>query len=452
MAEPAIVVVGAGPAGIRATVALARAGVRVTLIDEGDRPGGQIYRQPLPGAERPKKDLYGFEWRKADAIHTALAPVRERVDYRARTLVWNCFQNTLDLLGPNGPTQLTFSRLIIATGAVERMIPLPGWTLPGVYGMGAAQIALKSQGCAIGQRVVFAGTGPLLPLVAYQYAKAGANVAAVLDTAPLSAKLAALPKMLASAGTFAKGVYYLAALRARRIPMVSGVSGFRIEGQGQVEAIVYAKNGREQRIACDAVGMGFGLRSETQLAELAGCRFEYDILNRQHLPIRDRAGRSSNVQVFLAGDGAGIAGADAAEMSGERAALGVLADLGLPVDAARAAELERHLARIARFRRGVETAFPFPAHLHADARDDLIVCRCEGVTLGDLRQAVGVRGARELNRMKAFSRLGMGRCQGRVCASAGAEYLAALMAAELPSVGRLRAQPPVKPIPVSFGA
>jgi NADPH-dependent 2,4-dienoyl-CoA reductase/sulfur reductase-like enzyme len=296
---------------------------------------------------------------------------------------------------------------------------------------------------------VFAGTGPLLPLVAYQYAKAGADVAAVLDTSPFSAKLKAVPGLLALPRTFAKGLYYLAHLKRYGIPVIEGVEGFAVEGGNRPEAITWRRGTMTDGIACDAVGAGFGLRSETQLADLLGCAFAFDALTRQWLPVRDAAGRASERHVYLAGDGAGIAGADAAELAGERVAWTILGDLGASVDGSRVALLDRALARIARFRRAIEAAFPFPAHFHAAVTDDLVICRCEGVTAGDLRRNVDEREAREMNRLKAFSRLGMGRCQGRMCASAGAELLSHWRGLEVDAVGRLRGQAPVKPVPVA---
>jgi len=446
MAEP-IVVVGAGPAGVRAAATLAKAGRSVVLIDENLRVGGQIYRQPPPGAERAPEALYGFEAAKAVAVHRALDGLA--VDYRPETLVWNARERVLDLSGPRGRERLAFDRLILATGATDRSIPFPGWTLPGVYSLGGSQIALKAQGCAIGRRVVFAGTGPLLPLVAYQYAKAGATVAAVLDTSPFAAKLKAAPGLLALPKTFAKGLYYLAQLKRHGIRVIDGVERFAVEGGSVIEAIRWERPGESGRIACDAVGAGFGLRSETQLADLLGCGFAFDDLTRQWLPTKDAEGRASERHIYLAGDGAGIAGADAAELAGERVAWTLLGDTGGAVDAARVATLDAGLARIARFRRAIEAAYPFPTALHDGLADEQIVCRCEGVTVGTLKYQVERREASEMNRLKAFSRLGMGRCQGRMCASAGAELLAHWRGAAPDAVGRLRGQAPVKPVPVA---
>ncbi|HEV2674539.1 MAG TPA: NAD(P)/FAD-dependent oxidoreductase [Aliidongia sp.] len=449
MVEPRLVVIGAGPAGVRAAATLARAGRPVVLIDENMRIGGQIYRQPPPGAERPPEALYGFEAAKAVSIHRALDGLQDRIDYRPETLVWNARDRVLDLNGPRGTERLVFDRLILATGATDRSIPFPGWTLPGVFSLGGAQIALKAQGCAIGRRVAFVGTGPLLPLVAYQYAKAGAEVVAVLDTSSFLTKLKAAPGLLTLPKLFAKGLYYLAQLKRRGIPIVEGVEGLAVEGATAPQAITWRHGTTGGRIECDAVGAGFGLRSETQLADLLGCAFAFDDLTRQWLPVKDAEGRASERHLYLAGDGAGIAGADAAELAGERVALTLLGDLGSRVDAGRIAMLDRGLARIQRFRRAIEAAFPFPHRFHASIPDTLTICRCEGVTAGDLRRQVDGREASEMNRLKAYSRLGMGRCQGRMCASAGTELLSHWRAAEVGAVGRLRGQAPVKPIPVA---
>jgi NADPH-dependent 2,4-dienoyl-CoA reductase/sulfur reductase-like enzyme len=204
-----------------------------------------------------------------------------------------------------------------------------------------------------------------------------------------------------------------------------------------------------EEIRGDAVAFGFGLSSETQLADLAGCSFHFDRTSRQWLPAMDEDGRAKGAAgVYLAGDGAGIAGADAAELAGVRAALALLADRGIAVSAARRARITRRLSRWQRFRRGIGKAFPFPVHLARCLADETILCRCEAVTAGELRAAVVGIDADELNRAKAFSRVGMGRCQGRVCGPAAAELLAAKLGADIAAVGRLRRQPPVKPLVV----
>jgi NADPH-dependent 2,4-dienoyl-CoA reductase/sulfur reductase-like enzyme len=450
--RPAIV--GAGPAGVRAAQTLVAHGLRPVVIDEASRAGGQIYRRPPASlSQRTARTLYGFESKRADAVHAAFDALRGSIDHHPDSLVWNAQDHKLDVM--HNPTcstrRVPYSHLIVATGATDRVLPVPGWTLPGVYTLGGAQVALKFQGCAIGRRVVFMGTGPLLYLVAYQYAKAGVEVAAVLDTARLADQIAATPAMLTQPAVFAKGVYYVGWLRAHGVALHSGVRPLRVLGdeeQGRVTGVAWQDGNEERTLACDAIGFGYALRSETQLADLLGCRFDYAPMHRAHLPVRDAAGRSSVEGVYLAGDGAGIMGADAAEWAGERAALALLADSGVAVDTARAAELERKLGKLAGFRQGLERAFPVPQDWAAHASDDLVICRCENITAGTLRRTVATNGADEMNRLKALSRVGMGRCQGRMCGVAAAEILAHATGQPLQQVGRLRGQAPIKPIPI----
>ena len=447
-----VVVIGAGPAGVRAVETLLVHGLRPVWIDEAPRAGGQIYRRPPANFRRDAKTLYGFEAAKARRLHLAADAAARLADYRASTLVWDIAEGSLQTAGPNGLEAIPFEAIILAPGATDRIIPVPGWTLPGVFTLGGAQIALKAQAVAIGRRCLFFGTGPLLYLVAYQYAKAGAQVAGVLDTAPASVKRLALPRLLARGSALAKGLYYVAWLKAHGIAISSGIEPLDILGASQVSGLRYLNSaGRECAIAADAVAFGFGLRSETQLADLAGCGFRFDALDRQWLPEIDEDGRALGLgNVYLAGDGIGIAGADAAELAGERAGLALLADRGLGASIARRRWIARRLARARRFRQALEQAFPFPKDLAHRIADGTILCRCEAVTAGTLRASVTGSGAGELNRAKAHSRVGMGRCQGRVCGAAAAEVLAAALSCDVAGVGRLRNQPRVKPLPVGL--
>jgi NADPH-dependent 2,4-dienoyl-CoA reductase/sulfur reductase-like enzyme len=441
-----VVIVGAGPAGIRAAQTLVAHGVRPTLLDEAARGGGQIYRRQPANFKRSPVKLYGFEARKANALHQTIDALREQIDYRPETLVWNAEDGALDTLQNGRAARLDFCRVIVATGATDRILPVPGWTLPGVYSLGAAQIALKFQGCAIGERVVFAGSGPLLYLVAYQYAKAGANVVAVLDSSPFSAQARALPGLLAQPSTMAKGIYYRSWLTAHGIPVHQGATLAAIDGEQRVQSLRWSNAKGNHSLDCDAVAFAHGLRSETQLADLLGCEFVWNPLNRAWLPQRDSAGRSSVAEVYLAGDGAGIMGADAAEMAGELAALALLEDMGHLIPAQRPAQLEHRLERIGEFRQGLERAFIFPDNWAAGVADDVMVCRCEEVRAGDIRDVVR-EGHWEINRVKAHCRVGMGRCQGRMCGAAAAEIIACQSQRAVSDIGRLRAQAPIKPLP-----
>jgi NADPH-dependent 2,4-dienoyl-CoA reductase/sulfur reductase-like enzyme len=450
MAEPKVIVVGAGPAGTRAAARLAEAGLRPLVVDEGRQSGGQIYRRQPENFRRRPAELYGFETAKAEALHRAFEMLRPRIEYRSETLAWNVYEGALHLLHDGRSEEARFDALILASGATDRIMPLPGWTLPGTFSLGGAQIALKAQACAIGARPVFLGTGPLLYLVAYQYAKAGIKVGAVLDTSRFSRRIAALPALSVRPSMLAKGLYYSLCLARHGVPVLTGVTPVTIQGEARVAGIeVRDRRGRTRRYACDAVGVGYGLRSETQLADLARCNFVFDPLARQWLPETDANGRTSTRGVYLAGDGARILGADAAELSGRLAACAALSDLGRAAPAVEVERLRRALRPMMRFRQGLEQAFAWPANLAAGLPDDTLLCRCEAITAGELRHTATDLGAPELNRAKAFSRIGMGRCQGRFCGLAAAEILATALDVPIEQVGRLRGQAPVKPLPIA---
>jgi NADPH-dependent 2,4-dienoyl-CoA reductase/sulfur reductase-like enzyme len=446
------IVIGAGPAGSRAAATLAAAGLAPIVIDEAPASGGQIYRRAPAGFTRPYQALYGFDAVKARRLHEAFDRIKGDIDYRPDTLVWDLKHGVLHCLSGGRSWEIPYHDVILAPGARDRIIPFPGWTLPGIYTLGGAQIALKYQGCAIGTRIVFMGTGPLLYLVAYQYAKAGGGVAAVLDTTPFAAKRRAVPGLLRGGSTFGKGLWYVAALRARGIVVASGIRPVLAEGKdgAVLSAFVYRDMARREcRLGCDAIAFGFGLSPETQLADLAEIPFEFDPVQQQFLPKCDITGRTPVRGVYLAGDGSGSAGADAAELAGERAALALIEERGHEVDKPRVNALERALRQIAGFRVALEAAFPFPGDLAAGMSDHTILCRCEGVTAGEFRRTVRALDADEINRAKAFSRCGMGRCQGRVCGPAAAVVLAAALNLPPERIGRLRGQPPVKPVPMA---
>lgn len=447
-----VIVIGAGPAGVRAAQALVEAGVRPIVIDEGRRDGGQIYRRQPEGFTRTYETLYGTEADRARSLHRDFDALRANIDYMPDTLVWNIEPNAVHVVCGARHRKLPFDALVICSGATDRLMPVPGWHHAGTYSLGGAQVVLKSQGCAIGSRVVMMGTGPLLYLVAAQYVKAGATVSAVLDTSTLAQRMRALPQLLAIPPTLKKGVALMRVLKNARVPVHRGVTPVAIEGtpeHGVQSVRVRQANGAPLRVPCDAIALGYHLRPETQLADLAGCEFRFDHAVQQWLPVADEDGRSNVKGVYLAGDGARVRGADAAERAGRLAALAVLKDIGVTRKDDEARRLRTQLQRFTRFAAGLRTAFPWPAQFAAALPDDTIVCRCESITAGELRRVVNEMGAKEANRAKAFSRVGMGRCQGRFCAHAGAEVIAAEACVPLEAVGRLRGQAPVKPLPMA---
>jgi NADPH-dependent 2,4-dienoyl-CoA reductase/sulfur reductase-like enzyme len=445
-----VAIVGAGPAGIAAAAVLAGHGVSVTVIDEGRAAGGQIYRRARAGLTLDLDALLGAEAASYRAFHATFDRLRDHIDYRPQTLVWGIGEKRLHMLRAGASDTVPFDALILATGATDRVLPLPGWTLPGVFTLGGAQVLLKEHGCLIGRRIVFCGSSPLLYLAAKQYRAMGADLVAILDTTPFGAKLAATPNLLWAPQTFARGLGYMKALRSAGVAIDQGVRLLGFEGAGGVEAVRFQGRGNEVVLPCDAIAYGYGLKPETQLAELAGVKFRYDAVFRQWLPDADPEGRCGG-HVYVAGDGATIGGAQAAARSGELAACAVLDDCNIAISGVDRNRARRDVARLRRFQCGLARAFAWPTETIHALDDAVMVCRCEGITAGELRAALRADfGPTEVNRLKAITRCGMGRCQGRFCGLAAAELTARTLNVPLESVGRLRAQAPVKPIPLAI--
>lgn len=447
-----VVIVGAGPAGVRAAEALVRAGLHPVVIDEGMRSGGQIYRRQPEGFRRSYETLYGAEAHRARAVHETFDALRTQIDYRPETLVWNVAEGHVWASRAGETEAIAYDRLIVCSGATDRLAPVPGWQLAGCYSLGGSQVALKAQACSIGGAVVFMGTGPLLYYVASQYVKAGANVVAVLDTSPFAGRVKALPKLAEQPDLLWQGMKLTFGLKRAGVAVLSGITPVEITGDpetGVAGVTIRTSAGALRKFECDAVAMGWHLRPETQIADLARASFAFEPRTRQWLPEIDGDGRASVSGLYLAGDGAKILGARSAEVTGELAAIAALVDMGHAVDTDRRRHLRVMRARYVRFAEGLAEAFPWPHQFVADTADSTVVCRCEGVTAGTLRASVSEAFATETNRAKAFSRVGMGRCQGRYCGNASAEIVSALRGEPVERAGRLRGQAPVKPILVA---
>jgi NADPH-dependent 2,4-dienoyl-CoA reductase/sulfur reductase-like enzyme len=445
-----VVIIGAGPAGIAAADALSRSAVSVTLIDDAQRPGGQLYRAPAKGLMLDMRRVLGGSFDGYEMFHNSASALCHKVDYRPGTFAWNIHGGAVHLIAGSACDSLGFDALVLATGATDRVMPIRGWTLPGVFSLGGVQALLKDQGCLIDGRVVFCGSSPLLYLAAAQYLSAGGNVAAVIDTTRFRRKLRALPDMLSAASILAQGLGYMIELKRAGVPIVHGAAIEAFEGDGRVGGIVYGVPGAKlTRIACDGVAYGHGLRPETQLAELAGCTLRYDPVQRLNVPDADIDGRAGNA-IYVAGDGGVIGGGQAAAISGALAGAAVLRDFGIAAPDIDIAANRRMLQRLRRFQRGIATAFRWPHESAALLDDAVTLCRCESITVGEVRTALGrPLDAPESNRVKAATRCGMGRCQGRFCGAALAEVIASSLGKADEELGSLRVQSPIKPLPIA---
>jgi NADPH-dependent 2,4-dienoyl-CoA reductase/sulfur reductase-like enzyme len=445
-----ILIVGAGPAGMAAALEAQRHGLSVVLADENAGIGGQIYRGIEQSSSQTRIAL-GPDY--AAGKDLARAFLRSGVSYLRETTVWNVERKGNDgfiVAVSNGGVSQTISvrALIAATGALERPFPIPGWTLPGVMTAGAAQTLLKASNLVPSGRAVLAGSGPLLYLLAWQLARAGHPVAQVLDTTPREnwrAALRHLPAFLLSPYAM-KGIGLMRNL-ARTTQVVRGVTDLHANGDECVQSVSYRDRNGTHTLPADLLLLHQGVVPHLNLAAACGARLRWDREQLCFKPETNVHGESSVPGLFVAGDGSGIAGADAAPWSGRLAAIAAAHGLG-HIAAAEYGQLtaafgnarQRHL----RGRRFLDVLYR-PADTFRIPADDVIACRCEEVTAGRIRSAVTL-GATGPNQVKAFERCGMGPCQGRMCGLTVNEIIADARGVSPDSVGYFRLRFPVKPV------
>ena len=421
-----VLVIGGGPAGLAAGIEAASTGLSVAVVDERPTMGGQIFKQPGRGFRITSAKALGHDFARG----RALIEVAERSS--AELLVGTsavAIRGTEAVLVAEGERARTVEarRVIVASGAHDRPVVFPGWTLPGVITAGGAQSLIKTQRVTPGRSIVFAGSGPLALAFPAQLRGYGANVTAVLEAGPAPG-----PGDVARLARAARGNLRLlrdaAAYRARllrdRVPLRYRRIIVRAEGGSCVERVVHAAAdpdwrplaGSEEVIEADALCVGYGFFPSVELLRLAGCEFAYDEDLGGPVVTRDDWLRSSVEGIAVAGDGTGGTGSYAAIDEGRLAALGAAADLGaICVKEAdrRAASLRRNLGRQAAFRSALRRLHAVGPGIYELATADTVVCRCEELTAGELDAAIAT--STDVNAVKALTRVAMGLCQGRNC-------------------------------------
>lgn len=444
-----LAVIGAGPAGMAAAITAAELGVDTIVLDEQATPGGQIYRAIGETRLRDPAILGEAYWRGAglvEAFHASAA------HYVPQAAVWTASADgEIGVAVAGSVRMLRAKRIVLATGALERPFPIPGWTLPGVMTAGAAQILLKSAAMVGAGRVVLAGTGPLLWLIAAQYLRAGGTFAAILETTPrgnLGRALPFLPGFLRS--TYLREGFELMAEVRRRASVVRSVIALRARGEDRLTDITYRTGaGLEVSVRADTLLLHQGVVPNVNLALALGCKHVWNEAQLCFVPALDAWGQSSVAIVAIAGDGAGISGAVAAEQRGRLAALGAAFQLGRIDQVVRDQMAAPHLAALRKAqlgRRFLDRMFR-PARRFRLPRGETLVCRCEEVTARQVRDAAALERVGP-NQLKAYLRCGMGPCQGRLCGLTVTEILADTHGRSPDEVGYYRLRPPVKPITV----
>jgi NADPH-dependent 2,4-dienoyl-CoA reductase/sulfur reductase-like enzyme len=442
-----VAVIGAGPAGLAAATKCARAGLVTVLLDEQASPGGQIYRAVTTTPVK-RDTIFGADyWSGRELVSDFQA---SGAQYVPGATVWSLdHKRDIGVSIAGTARLLRAERVILATGALERPFPVPGWTLPGVMTVGAAQILLKSSGLIPHGRIVMAGCGPLLWLLAWQYLNAGLRVDAILDTTAGAVRSAAIRHAPAFAASpyLAKGLRLVMAVR-RHLRVIRRVVELRAEGRDRVEAVVYRTAGKaERRMPADMLFLHHGVVPNVNLAMAAGIEHRWDELQLCWAPVLDAAGNSTVSGIAIAGDGAGIAGADAAHARGEIAGLAAIKALQPEALGGVLREESAVRARLRRAMRGRRflDAYYRPMPQFRRPAGNTIACRCEEVSAGEIIDTVAL-GCIGPNQMKAFLRCGMGPCQGRLCGLTVTELIAQSRGVAPQAVGHYRIRPPVKPV------
>ena len=455
--EPDVLIVGGGPAGLTAAASLAGCDLNVVVLDERHAPGGQYYKQPV-NADRMHPSL-GSDHQIADG-----AALVERANASGARLlsnceVWGAFTPTDFFVLHDGRTTLFRpKRTVVATGAYERGLPLPGWTLPGVMTSGAAQTMLKSYGALPGQRALVCGNGPLNLQIALELVNAGVEVVAVTELAQaIFRRAGAASRMLWHDRTLTiRGLRTIRALKAGNVPLYfgHGLESVKPSHNGLrawVGRLQGNKVKRDHAFDVDVVCTGFGFQPNNEVLRALGCRHEFDEKRGQLVVVRSDDCETSVAGVYAIGDCCGLGGAPAACEEGIIAAAAVLRSLSCEVPSELVRDehaARRRLSRHHGFQTALWQMFSAP-RLQTDlADDDTIVCRCENVRLGQLISAID-DGDKSIGALKRRTRLGMGACQGRYCGPVAADLVAQRTGTKTGEYSFFAPRVPIKPTKIS---
>lgn len=445
--RPSLLVVGAGPAGLAGAVTAAAAGLAVTVVDSDSSIGGQYYRQPAARLHAGRPQALHHGWRHWVALksrferHVAAGRIRHLPSHQ----VW-IGERTDDgyrvqaMLGADEtqPVTVHADALLLATGAYERLLPFPGWTLPGVVTAGGAQAMLKGTLVLPGREVVVAGTGPLLLPVAAGLADAGAQVKALIESAGIRSLLRLAPALAAQPGRLAEAVGYTGRLGRHGVPIHYGHAVIAAHGTRRVEAVTVAaldaagrtRPGTEKLIHCDSLAIGYGLLPHLDLAGTLGARIGPGAGAGVAV---DGEQRTDVPGLWAAGEVTGIGGAALARVEGEIAGRSIAAWSRGPrrawqdedhVRSPAWTKAERRRRRLRVFYAAMDAAYSPPADWVERVTPETTVCRCEEVTAGAVRASLRELGATDARAIKLLTRAGMGWCQGRMCGPALAGLLA----------------------------
>ncbi len=458
MKEAELAIIGGGPGGIVAAIEAAKAGVMVTLLDENPRPGGQIYRQFEKGFKVTDPEVLGGDYEKGLDLLNQFSSLGDKIKYMNNATVWGIFDNNTLAFARNGfSSSLSYGKLLVANGAYDRPVPFPGWTLPGVLTAGGAQKLVKTERILPGKKILIAGTGPLQLVLAHQILAAGGKIEAILEAGNLNKNwFQGLRGIWGNWDYLKEGWKYLRSIQKSGVPLLHNHIILEARGDGQVEEAVFAKvdenwrpkPGTERTVKVDTICSGYGLVPSTELTMLAECEHKYDNLLGGYIPVRNENMETTVPGIYAVGDGAGVAGSKVAIEQGRIAGTAIACSLER-ISKAFADKSIKHarkrLNRYNRLRKVLDQISMPRAGLYELARDDTVICRCEEITLKEIKTAMA-DSTTQVKDLKRKTRVGMGPCEGRMCGPALIEILRNHSNTSPEGHGYLNPRPPIKPI------
>lgn len=446
-----VIVIGAGPAGLSAATRAADLGLDVLVLDEQAVPGGQYYRN-IERAGADTLQILGPDY--SIGLNLVEKFRKSAAQYQAGSIVWNIEPNGNVYFSQGGrSSQVRGKSVIIAIGAMERAVPFKGWNLPGVMGVGGIDANFKSSGTVPDGPVVIAGSGPLLLLIVGHLTSLGVEISAVLDTTPMGNMVSALPQLpgaLRRIDYLLKGLGMLLNVKRTGIPYHRGVTAYSAYGNSRLESVSFTAKGNIRRVESGLFLTHEGIVPRCDFSRLLGLPHRWDPVQRYWYPQTNQFGATENEVIYIAGDGAFIHGGIPAILKGALAALDIAEKLNLLAASDRADAipgLEKELSAELAPRPFVDALYKPHQGLY-NVSNETVVCRCEEVTAGDIRQAVE-EGCREPNEIKALTRCGMGHCQGRMCGGALAEIIAGEFNIEPEHLRPLNIRAPVRNLSLS---
>jgi thioredoxin reductase len=453
------IVVGMGPAGMSAATRLASQGANIAVVDENKNPGGQIYRQPSSDFTITNSGFLGIKFKTGRKLIEKFNAVKDKINVFSDAYIWGIFDgDKLALIQGEEISLLTYDKLLLTEGAMERSIPFPGWTLPGIMTLGGLQKLVVHQRLLPGRRFMLAGCSPLLLPVAASLVEAGAEIVALCDATRPIDHVKLLPKLMRQKGLAREALSYLFPVLKSSIPTLRPYTVVSASGDTRVEEVTVAKldddwkplPGSEKQFQVDVVGLSYGFLPLARLVRLCGCNHVYDSVQKYWKPDTDSFMRTNRPDIYIAGDSAGIGGADMAVVQGQIAAAHIAAELGK----LSANELDDRMEKLSRERDRIENyisvlnkIFSPRSGLYTIMDEETIVCRCESITAGEILAGLDFFGYRNINEIKR-TRAGMGLCQAKTCESIVAQLMIH-KGIPVEEVGYLGLRPPLSPMPMS---